>query len=310
MIFDRDSYLTSLAHLGRLISVPGLPYPVLLRRIPNTRYEDAMGPWPYGSAPDTTGLPDTFAFLRDLGVITFTGFIRPDARFDRTMAERAGFAVAPLKPHFIVNESGMPLSFRRRTRRHLAMARRHWTIDLASLDAGHAAVAMRLHLDLQRRREMSAMTRMPAEHFLRLADTPGIAVLAARDSDGIGGLVIAACEADETHLLHFLVLEHALRTSASYLLMASAIEVWGRNGRVYLGGAPSGRDGPGIARFKARWANRTASVSLLTAILQEDTYRALGPEGSRTPFFPNYRNPGLDDAESQAAPVGEETFRA
>ncbi|HEY0835500.1 MAG TPA: hypothetical protein VGE72_16475 [Azospirillum sp.] len=283
--------MRTLGHLGRPATVAALPHAVLFRAIPNAPHEDVLAPWPYGSAPDTDALPEAFARLRDGGAVTFTGILRPDARIDAEAARRAGFATVPLKRHFIVDGARDLPAFSRKTRRNLAIAARHWAIAVTAPTPEQAEEAARLHTSLQRRRALSAMTRMPADHFRRLAGVPGIAVVTARDAEGIGGMLVAARDAGETHLLHILLDERALRTCASYLLMASAIELWGRDGRLYLGGAPAGPDGPGIARFKARWANRTAPVSLLTAVLREDVYRDLSSRHAATPYFPAYRSP-------------------
>jgi len=292
-LFDGIDYIETLAHLGRPTTVPNLKTAVLMRTIRNSRHVDALGPWPYGSAPEAETLPEAFAALKSMGAVSFTGMLRPDAALDPAAARRVGAAAVPLKDHFIADgDRGRP-ALSPKTRRNLAIAERHWSVAVATPALDLVESAATLHLDLQKRRHLSTMTRMPPGHFQRLIHLPGVAVLTARDGAGTGAMLIAAHGADETHLLHLLVDRRALRTCAAHLLMASAVELWGSHRRVYLGGTPDGPDGPGIARFKARWANRTSPVWLLTAILHREAYAELSRRAPGSGYFPIYRNPGV-----------------
>ena len=301
MVFDDVPYLETLSHLGRPRRLASMPHGLFVRAIPGTRHHDALGPWPYASAPDPHRLPDAMAELQALDAVSFTGMIRPDAEIDLLAAAAGGFRVAPLKPHFVIAPGHVP-GLGARSRRNLSVAARHWDIDTAP-DPGEAAdVAMRLHQRLQARRRMSPMTRMAPGHFPAVLALPGMRALAARAQGAIGALVIAARGAGETHLLHLLVDEDAIATGPAYLLMDHVARHWAADGPVYMGGVPDGPDGPGIARFKARWASHTRPTCLLTAIVRPDLYAALASEhGAAGSYFPAYRSPAPAPPEACAA---------
>jgi hypothetical protein len=290
MIFDGLPYVGCLAHLGRPTRVPSLPFAVLLRPIPGTSHHDALSTWPYGSPPEAAKLASALEELRALGAVSFTGMLTPAATRAADLASGA-IAVAPLKPHYLIDARRALPAHSAKTRRNLKLAARHWTIDAAPARAEIAQATVELYAALRRRRRMSSeITDMPPGHFAALLDVPGIVALAARDRDRIGAVLIAARDAEETHLLHLLADEQALATVPNYLLMAHISEAWSQRGPIYLGGAPGGPDGPGVAKFKARWANHTAPSWLVTAVLREDVYKELSPAGATAGgFFPAYR---------------------
>ena len=294
MVFDELRYAGCLAHLGRPVRVGSLPFAVLRRPIPGTPYHDFLSTWPYGSAPDPGRLEAAMDELRDAGGVSFTGMITPSAENYDLAAPRAGaVAVRALKPHYVIDRKyGLPV-LSAKTRRNIKIAARAWTIDPAPDPAAVLAAALPLYAALQKRRQMSSeMTRMPPEHFRALLEVPGVVAIAARRGDVIGALVIAARDGGESHLLHFLVDDDAIATCPTYLLMAHISEAWTERGPVYLGGAPSGPDGPGVAKFKSRWASHATPAWLLTAILRDDLYRRLaGPRAATSDYFPAYRQP-------------------
>ena len=111
----------------------------------------------------------------------------------------------------------------------------------------------------------------------------------AYNDDGPGAVLIAARSRTETHLLHLLTSPRAMPTCGTHLLMQAAMQLWSQDGCVYMGGTPDSPAGAGIARFKARWANRLAPVYLLKSILLPETYRTLSGGRLSGNFFPAYR---------------------
>ncbi|BBK40641.1 hypothetical protein STVA_06610 [Allostella vacuolata] len=289
MVFDDIRYLKTLAHLGHARRLESLPHGIFVRPIPGTQHHDALGPWPYASAPDPRRLPNAMAELLALGAVSFTGVIRPDADVAPLAAAAGDFLVVPLKPHFVIAPGHVP-GLGARSRRNLSVATRHWDIDTAPDPTEAAAVATRLHQRLQARRRMSPMTRMAPGHFPAVLALPGMRALAARAQGTIGALIVAARDAGETHLLHLLVDEDTIATGPAYLLMDHVARHWAADGPVYMGGAPDGPDGPGIGHFKARWASHTRPTFLLTAIVRPDLYAGLASEqGAAGSYFPAYR---------------------
>lgn len=297
MLFAQAGYLETLPHLGRATAVTGLPFPVAVRDIPGTAHADAIGPWPYVPAPEPAALAAGLAELRRLGLVTLTLMIAPDAGpADADAYAALGVGLRPLKAHFVIDPDHPPAAVGPRTRRNLTVAARHWVLQEGGDPAELAGIAGRLHADLTARRRLSDIARVPAVHFERLARLPGIACISARKDGTVGAMVFAARDPRRADLLHLLVDRTHIATCPGYAVLAHVARDWSRAGPAYLGGTPDGPDGPGVARFKARWANRTAPLTLATAVLRPDVYGALAGDGAHGGYFPAYRRPTATDA--------------
>ncbi len=294
-LFSRRDYCLSLPHVGEPHPCAGLGTTLLARPIPGSGRADLAGPWPYVAAPPPASAAGTLAALRREGFVSLTMVLRPDTAPGEIDALRAalgdGAAVAPLKEHYI-HDPALPLPQPRpRTRAHLGTAARHWQVE--PLDrAGIPSLCSDLQEQLARRRQLSDFARVLPEHFQMLAGLGEIEALAVVDGDGPAAVLVAARTGGATHLLHFLTTPRVIPTAGSYLLWHEAVRHWSREGCVYLGGAPGSLDGPGIARFKARWANRTAPAFLLSAVLDADAYQGLAARCPASSFFPAYRSAG------------------
>jgi len=296
MIFDTLAYVACLTHIGQPRAVEALPFAVLDRPIPGTPHRDVLSTWPYGSAPDPRRLDEAVAELRAAGAVSFFGVLKPGSTLDAAAAP-PGISATPLKAHYVVDRRrGLPVPSAR-TRRNLRIAARAWSIDPAPDLQAVANAAASIHAGLQTRRRFSDIANVPAAHFPAVLSVPGIVAVVARDGDRIGALLIAARDAGETHLLHLLADETHIATCPAYLLMAYVSEVWSADGPVHLGGTPSGPDGPGITKFKSRWASTTMPVQMLTAILRADVYRTLSAgDAAADGHFPAYRRPRVASA--------------
>ncbi len=296
LLFSRRDYCLSLPHIGRPVPADGLDATLLVRAIPGTERSDLVGPWPYTVAPRPSRGGPAFEALRREGYVSLTMFLRPDVPPSELEALRAALdgvaELAPLKDHYVRDPDLPAPTLRARTRKNLRMSQRHWHLRRLA-QAEIAPVCTVLQSQLAARRQLSHYARVPDRHFQVIATLEGIEAVAAVDADGPGAVLIAARSGCETHLLHFLTSPRVIRTGGSYLLWMEAVRQWSGDGCVYLGGAPGSAAGPGVARFKARWANRTAPVHLLKAILDEAAYRAFaaGAPGDGS-FFPAYRSAG------------------
>jgi len=288
-VFSRRDYCLSLPHVGHPLSVPGLGTTLLARPIPGSGRSDLVGPWPYTAAPEPALLERALAALRQDGFVSLTMFLRPDTAAGHVAALGGVADVVPLKDHYIRDPRQPPPAIRARTRRNLAIAERHWRIR-ALARAEIPPLCGPWQDQLAARRRLSDYARVGPEHFAAIARLDAVEAMAAEDDDGPGAVLVAARAGDETHLLHFLTTPRVIPTCGSYLLWDRALRAWSRDGRVYLGGAPGAEDGPGIARFKARWANRTAPAFLLKAVLDGGAYRALAGRSPARSFFPAYRD--------------------
>jgi len=287
--FDGADYLRSLGHIGEPIALPPPGGGVLERRIPGSARTDAYGTFPYATPWSATRAASAVRVLRARGLVTLTVVFRPDAAVDLDGLRAAGIECRVLKEHFVIDRGVAPPAPGPRTRRNLASARRRWRVEPVSLRATWCRLYELHDVVVARRPEMSALARPGADHFRALASVPGMVALGAIDEDGLAGALIVALTATEAHCHMLFGNERYFRRGAAYALLDAAVARWGGSRTIYLGGAPSGPDGAGIARFKRRFATRTSPALLATAVLDPRTCDALSAGCVDRGYFPPYR---------------------
>jgi len=289
--FDDPAYGPALAHLGEPWLAAGWPGPLVRRAIPGTIHHDLIGVWPYASAPvGSDAAHAAFAAFRASGAVTFQALARPDEPVDAAALSAAGFAVRPFKTHYVLRPDRPAPAPGAKTRANLARARRTWRVAERPL-ADHLAAVCAWHEALARRRQMSAQASLPAAHFARLAALPAFTALFAEDDAGPAACLLVAAMDDRIHFHAIAGDERAYRERAFYALYREAVARWGADRTIYFGGAPGGPAGPGIARFKARFANDQTPVHLVTAVLDPAACDALAATRGTPGWFPPYRGP-------------------
>jgi hypothetical protein len=289
--YDTAAYAATLAHIGTPWGIPEWPGALLASAIPGEpeRY-DLVGPWPYCTPPSAEQLPMLTAALRTQGFVTFRAFFRPDSNPPVSDLQRHGFVVTPLKEHFVFDPRLDMPTHSAKTRYNIRRAQRRWTVDQVSLADHHSLIA-RYHDTLTQNRPFSAMAALGPMHLSLLGDVPGVNTLAAFDSEGLGAALITL---HSRHSVHFHLIagaDRAYQTCAFYALYQAALDRWGQQFTLYLGGAPSAANGPGIARFKRRFANRSAPILMAYTIVDSDAYQRLvcACAAPNPNWFPPYR---------------------
>ena len=288
--YDSFAYVNSLTHLGLPEVIAGLPWPIVVRPIPGSARCDAVGPWPYGSAPEASQMAAALSALRARGLVSLTAFLRPDCPVDIAALQRSGVQCVPLKDHFIYDARETLPARSKKTRYNIATARRRWAVERLNLPTHWPALAV-LHQDLRRRRALSKFAQVEASHFERLADVPGADGLAVFDEGEMIAALVVVRSAARVHFLALLGNEQAHRERAHYALYDAAATRWGSESLLCMGGAPSGEDGPGIDKFKRRFATSTRPVTLLTVILDPVACAELTARRNTPGYFPPYRTP-------------------
>lgn len=287
--FDGADYLRSLTYIGEPLALPSLRGGVLERPIPGSARTDAYGSFPYSTPWSATTAASVVRVLRARGLVSLTMVFRPDGEADVDGLRAAGIECRVLKEHFVVDRGVAPPVPGRRTRRNLACARRHWRIEPVSLRATWRRLYELHDVVVGRRPAMNALVRPGADHFRALASVPGMMTLGAIDQEGLAGALVVALTATEAHCHMLFGNDRYLRRGAAYALLDAAVGRWGESRRIYLGGAPSGPDGVGIARFKRRFATRTSPALLATAILDPHACSVLSAGRAGNGYFPPYR---------------------
>lgn len=293
--YDTAAYAATLSHLGTPLAVAGWSACLLKCAIPGAADRfDAMGPWPYCSPPQIEQLATLYRALHAQGLVTFRAFCRPDTVPAIEPLHCAGFTPVLLKEHFVFDPKlDWPLQSAK-TRYNIGRGKRLWGIEPIAL-AEHQHTIAAYHEQLVRSRTFSTLAALPAEHFSALAALPNVHVLGALDREGLGAALITVHDAKSVHFHAIVGAERAYRTCAFYALYQAAIERWAPSQTIYLGGAPNSPNGPGIAHFKSRFANRRSPVYMLQAVLHGETCRQLvsaqatSPAASPASWFPPYR---------------------
>lgn len=268
----------------------GWPGPVLRRSIPDADRHDLIGAWPYATTPaDERAAQDAFEGMRDSAAVTFQALARPDRPIDATALQNAGFQTKSLKTHHVRRPDRPARPFSARTRANLARAQRHWRVAAAPI-SGRLTELCAWHAALAERRQLRGVVALPAAHFERVAQLEGFVALWAEDAEGPGACLIVAECADRIHFHTIAGAARAYRTGAFYALYLDAVTRWAER-TLYFGGAPSGPDGAGIGRFKARFANDTVPIQMITAVLDPVACERLTPAGAANGWFPPYRAP-------------------
>ena len=286
--YDTLAYAHTLPHLGRPACFPGLPWPVIIRAIPDSDRCDAIGPWPYGSPIPADQAAVALSELRVEGIVSLLAVFRPDQAVDAAGLRAAGLDCVRLKDHFVFQAHEPRPEPSKKTRHNLAAARRCWSVQCLDLCATWPVLAD-WHHELSQRRAMSKFAQVETRHFERLAAVPGAAGLGVFDGDElVAALVVVLTEA-AVHFHAVVGNERAYRERAFYALYDAAVARWGGERLLCLGGVPSGPDSDGVGKFKRRFATSTRPALMATAILDEPAAKALAARRSAPSFFPPYR---------------------
>ncbi|MEZ4735635.1 MAG: glycosyltransferase family A protein [Caldilineaceae bacterium] len=289
--YDTAAYAATLRHLGTPFAVHGWPGQLLRCAIPGaTDMFDAVGPWPYCSPPEVSQLPALYHALQAQGLVTFRAFFRPEAAPATEQWQHAGFTPVLLKEHFVFDPALDWPPHSAKTRSNIRCGQRWWCVEEIALADHHRTIAA-YHERLVSSRQFSAMAALPPAHFAALADLPNVHVLGALDKEGLGAALITVHEETSVHFHVIVGAERAYQRCAFYALYQAAIERWSPSHMIYLGGAPSSPNGPGIARFKRRFANRRMPVYMIQAVLDRERCQRLVSTlaTSQVNWFPPYR---------------------
>lgn len=288
--YDSTEYAETLKHIGHPMSIPGLPWPILIRDIPGTRCKDAVGPWPYGSSMEPSGLVEAIPRMKELGLVTLTACVRPDCSIKAEIHNHVGIETKLLKSHYLYDSTKPPPHWSSKTRANIAKGGRAWVIKDLDLRHEWPTVAC-FHERLASRISFSPMTHLPSAHFQLLANVPGVIGLGAWDNDGLGAALIAVQAGDRVHFHALTGDDRAYRKQAFYALFQVAIHQWGKDRILHLGGVPHASNGPGIAHFKGRFSNGRIPVYMTTLVIDPIAYTRLISRLGRFPFSPPYRSP-------------------
>ena len=281
--FNSRTYLSGLAHLGRVETRAGAPFTLLKRPIEGTNRCDGLGAWPYvfiGRDERLAALAKAFGDLVTLTLVTQPGY-RPSGK--------VGNAIR-FKDHYIYDPARASPSLSKRTREHLRRAERAFRFEVVEAPQQRQQIVP-LYRELRRRRGLGGgFFDFPPSHFAMLASLPGAAFFGVKDPEGMTGMACGSAFGDFLQLLHIAVSDAGLRRDAGYLLMQGVLDFAKENGwRLGLGGLPRPGD-VGVVRFKTRWSNLNERVYLSRFVNDPGAYAELGHGHETESYFPAYRS--------------------
>lgn len=289
--FNSLAYAAGQGHLGLPDSSSCTGLTILRRPVPpsaqvglGTDAADGIGPWPYvwiRGDEDLQSLHTDFPHLVTLSVVTQPGYRPPREAVD-----------APaLKDHYVYDPSLPAPRWSTRTRARIAAAEVRGTFAVTRSPDRVVQMAELYHRFVERRGLVGAYVDFGPPFFATVAGLESGYFFEVRDTEGVAAMACGVVFEDMLQVLHTASSDDGLRWSASYLLMAGMQDFARERGlRMLTGGLPAGGR-PGLARFKARWANTMVPVHLLRIVNDRQRYdeicAAVG--STRTGFFPAYR---------------------
>ena len=266
--------------------------PVLLRSIPGSTWQDALGCYPLSVIDPHADLEAGLAELRELGLVSVA--LVPDPLLGPSVSQlSAAFEVCrPFKTHFVIDREASPVCFARTHRRMIRKARKDCTFGPVALREVMGEWE-RLYAHTIQRHQVTGLQKFNPGYFRALAEMPEIVALAARKNDEIiamilwvqsGGIAYAHLEGSSVA---------GYKTQAIYGIFDEANRYFADCRFLHFGGTAglAGGAADGLAYFKRGFANREVTAYFCGSRLSPERYATLAGGRTESTFFPAYREP-------------------
>lgn len=299
MGYGHKAYAESLAEFGRPLFLPKSGGWILVRDIPETPYQDAMGCYPLFACEDWSALADDLSHLKE-DLVCISLVTDPFGQYDQALLERTfPTKVQVFKEHFIacprdpVIES-IPSRHRSRARKGL----KNLNVQEVANPPESLKTWCSLYSNLIERHSIRGLARFSERVFQTQLEVPGIHVFTATTGDETVGMVLWYCH-DEVAYYHLAAnSERGYELEASSALLLRSFEMMAARGvrKVTLGAGAGIAEQPGVCvdgltLFKRGWSSHTQPVYFCARILNDHVYAKLSrhTRTQESEFFPNYR---------------------
>lgn len=287
----RDAaYAGALADFGEPIEVAPWGSWILRRPIADSGLVDAVGLYPLLALGPAADIGAGRRVLEAAGLVSFVGVADPFASPPLAVLTREFGVCFPFKQHAIIDRQiGLP-DFTRHHRYEIKRALRRSVVDQVPL-RDHVDRWIELYDELIERRNIVGIQRFSRRYFECLAAMPCLGCFAARQ-DGVIVAMTLWLRGERVAYFHLGASSVAgYSASASYALLAAAIEEYGDCDVLNLGGVAGLTDADdGLARFKRGFANSSANAHLCGMVLDRAAYGILAADKAEGQYFPIYRN--------------------
>lgn len=298
--YRHPAYVAALAEFGTPLALARSGGTLLVRPIPGTDDQDAIGAYPLFACDDWGALAaDLAALEEDLVSVALVAdpfgawtVEQLDAAFpDRRIA---------FKEHHVVDlREGDPVA--RATKHHRQYARRGLRgvrVERVAEPSSLLDEWAGLYAELVVRHGITGISEFGRASFAAQLAVPGIVAFraSALEDDALAGAALWFVDGDVAYWHLAAYSESGYRLDASYALLATALQHFAQPGGARWAslGAGAGVDsaGAGLDRFKAGWATDTRTAHFCGRILHPERYAALAPRSGEAAFFPAYRAGG------------------
>ena len=293
--YKHPYYNHSFEEFGKPIQLPNSKGWLLVRSIPGTAYQDAMGTYPIFCCENWDLLRDD---LKDLpeDLVSIVVVTDPFGQYSRATLEASFDNVRKFKDHFVLDLT-VPLD-KSVSKSHRSAARsalRKLQIRIVNDPIECIDTWMELYVGMVQKLNISGIRKVSRESIEYQFKTPGAMLFEAKVGDQVVGLDMIFIDNDVAygHLCAFNELGYKLK--ASYATRWRMIEYLIDKVRFldFGGGLVTKSQSPsdGLTSYKRRWTSETKPVFICSSIINHEVYERLTSQAgmATTSFFPAYR---------------------
>jgi len=293
--YAHPRYAQSLEEHGEPRELPHSGGWVLVRRIPDTPYKDAMGCYPLFSCRDWTKLRDDLDHVGS-DLVSLALVADPFCVSGPDMLEQLFDYVRPFKTHY-VTDLGHPLeSFIDRSYRYNARSSlKVMDVEVSCQPAQYLDEWIRLYNNLIRRHHIRGISAFSPKCFELQLNIPGmVMVLGRREGEIVGAtLVLIHEQVAYSHLTAFC--EEGYKIRASYGIYWKTLLYLQEQGIRYFehGGTAGIKEDPkdGLTNFKKGWSNERRMAYFCGRVFDRGKYESICrmKQIAGLEYFPAYR---------------------
>ena len=295
MGYHHPFYAFSFQEFGEPRELPRCGGWVLVRKIPGTPHQDAMGCYPLFTCQDWSQLPED---LKDIEaeLVSLVLVTDPFGAFDETHLAQCFQRVRPFKKHLIADLSKGHEGFVSEHHRYYARrSLRDLKVDICEEPLQYIDDWMTLYGHLIKRHNIDGMRAFSKRCFEMQMKIPGATLIVGKLGQEVVGahLILINGNVSYSHLAAFS--ESGYKHSASYgIYWMTLNHLKDRNIQFLDLGASAGvgeNAQDGLSKFKAGWSNDSRTVYLCGRVFSHQTYESIRQQFHipEVDYFPAYR---------------------
>jgi hypothetical protein len=299
--YGHEQYAYSLAEWGQPRYLPRCGGWILVRPLPNTPYQDAMGCYPLFTCHSWAELAADLGELQD-ELVSLAVVVDPFGAYDEGLLRQAfPHLVKPFKQHFVVDlAQPWPHFVRPRHQRYARHVLAAVQVNCCPRPLDHLAEWVELYGHLVQRHHLGGLHAFSPTAFARQLSTPGLVMFRALVGDECVGIYLwyVQEEVAYAHLIACTPKGYELRAAYALYWVAFSYFYGRANDHgcprwLHIGGSAGtgGDKDDGLSQFKRGWATGTRPAYFCGRIFNQSQYDECVSVGGlpETNYFPAYR---------------------